>query len=209
MNYETEQEEFWSGEFGTAYIDRNKSEQLLASNISYLNTALKRAGKIASVIEFGANIGMNLQALKVLYPGIVLNGIEINKAAAEALAKNIGAEHVFGGSIYDWPEKTTCDLAFIKGVLIHINPDKLQNVYEKLYNSSNKYIMICEYYNPSPVMIPYRGHENRLFKRDFAGELLDKYSDLRIVDYGFLYHRDENFPQDDLTWFLLRKSGSE
>ena len=53
-----------------------------------------------------------------------------------------------------------------------------------------------------------RSHAGRLFKRDFAGELLDRYSDLELVDYGFQYHRDSDFPADDTTWFLLRKRGS-
>jgi len=44
-----------------------------------------------------------------------------------------------------------------------------------------------------------------LFKRDFAGEMLDRFKDLELLDYGFVYHRDNNFPQDDLNWFLLRK----
>lgn len=56
-----------------------------------------------------------------------------------------------------------------------------------------------------PVVVSYRGHEDRLFKRDFAGEMLDRYPDLELVDYGFVYHRDPNFPQDDPNWFLLRK----
>jgi pseudaminic acid biosynthesis-associated methylase len=94
----------------------------------------------------------------------------------------------------------------IKGVLIHINPDMLESVYAKLYDSSNKYILIAEYYNPTPVSISYRGHNDRLFKRDFAGEMLDKYNDLRLTDYGFLYHRDNYFLQDDINWFLLEKS---
>jgi spore coat polysaccharide biosynthesis protein SpsF len=54
-------------------------------------------------------------------------------------------------------------------------------------------------------MIPYRGNEDRLFKRDFAGEMLNKYSDLSLVDYGFSYRKDPIFPQDDITWFLLEK----
>jgi spore coat polysaccharide biosynthesis protein SpsF len=56
------------------------------------------------------------------------------------------------------------------------------------------------------VSIPYRGHEDRLFKRDFAGELLSRFGDLRLIDYGFVYHRDPKFPQDDITWFLLEKA---
>ena len=81
----------------------------------------------------------------------------------------------------------------------------LSLVYEKLYTASNKYILICEYYNPSPVNVSYRGHSDRLFKRDFAGEMLEKYIDLKLVDYGFCYKRDKAFPQDDITWFLLEK----
>ena len=54
-------------------------------------------------------------------------------------------------------------------------------------------------------MIDYRGHTDKLFKRDFAGELLDRHKDLRLMDYGFVYHGDPKFPQDDITWFLLEK----
>ena len=65
---------------------------------------------------------------------------------------------------------------------------------------------MCEYYNPSPVTINYRGHSDRLFKRDFEGEILDKFPDLNLIDYGFSYKRDVVFPQDDITWFLLQKN---
>jgi spore coat polysaccharide biosynthesis protein SpsF len=45
-----------------------------------------------------------------------------------------------------------------------------------------------------------------LFKRDFAGELLDRFSDLRLIDYGFVYRRDTHFPLDDISWFLFEKT---
>lgn len=32
--YKTEQENFWSGEFGDSYVDRNFSGKLIASNVS-------------------------------------------------------------------------------------------------------------------------------------------------------------------------------
>jgi spore coat polysaccharide biosynthesis protein SpsF len=95
----------------------------------------------------------------------------------------------------------------IKGVLIHINPDMLGIVYEKLYQLFSHYILIAEYYNPTPVEVNYRGHSSKLFKRDFAGEMLDKYPDLKLLDYGFIYYRDNNFPQGDTNWFLLEKTG--
>ncbi len=72
---------------------------------------------------------------------------------------------------------------------------------------SNKYICIAEYYNPTPIENTYRGFEGFLFKRDFAGELLDSYDDLQLIDYGFAYRRDNNYHHyyDDISWFLLGK----
>jgi len=203
--YKTDQEKFWAEEFGSEYINRNKGEQLLASNLNFFTKTLAQAGKIEKCIEFGANIGMNLQALRLLYPDIELSGIEINKNASSELENLIGKQNVFNSSIFDWELKDSYDLVLIKGVLIHINPDMLENVYQKLYESSHRYILLCEYYNPSPVTIPYRGHTDRLFKRDFAGEMLDAYPNLSLVDYGFSYQRDNSFPQDDITWFLMKK----
>lgn len=204
--YKTPQEAFWSGTFGSEYIKRNNSDQLLASNLNLFTKALNQAGKVSSCLELGANIGMNLKALQLLYPCIELKGAEINPDAAKLLSEAIGEKNVFLGSIFDYPITNKVDLSLIKGVLIHISPDMLDNVYEKLYQASNRLIMVCEYYNPSPTSILYRGHSDRLFKRDFAGEMLDKYPDLKLIDYGFSYHRDPAFPQDDMTWFLMQKA---
>jgi spore coat polysaccharide biosynthesis protein SpsF len=205
MAFKTAQENFWAGEFGDDYIGRNESEQLLASNLNFFSKAFASIDRPNSIIEFGANIGMNLRAIELLFPKISPFGIEINKTAAERLGKFIGNENVFNGSIFDFTTDKKFDITLIKTVLIHINPEMLPSVYEKLYNSSNKYILICEYYNPSPMTVTYRGHSERLFKRDFAGEMLETYSDLKLVDYGFAYKRDNSFPQDDITWFLLEK----
>lgn len=205
MSFKTQQEEFWAGDFGTEYVRRNQGSALLASNLNFFSRALQQAGRIGSCLEFGANIGMNLRALKLLFPDAALRGIEINEQAATELGQLIGREHVFHGSIFDYPATEKQDLVLIKGVLIHINPEQLALTYRKLYESTRKWLLVCEYYNPAPVTISYRGHSDRLFKRDFAGELLDTYPDLQLVDYGFAYRRDPAFPQDDITWFLLAK----
>jgi len=204
--FKTEQEQFWAESFGNNYIKRNKDEWLLASNINFFSKALKQAGKLNSCLEFGANIGMNLKAIRMLFPEIKLIGIEINSEACLHLAEFLGQDNVFNGSILDYEEPDKVELSLIKGVLIHIHPEMLPQVYNKLYESSTKYIMVAEYYNPSPVSIPYRGHNDKLFKRDFAGEMLDVFLDLKLVDYGFAYRRDPAFPQDDITWFLMEKS---
>lgn len=204
MEYKTEQEEFWHGEFGNEYIKRNKSSYLLASKINMFSKMLQYTQGVESCLELGANIGLNLQALKLLLPDASMCGIEINQVAANECRKIDGVE-VFEQSIFDFISDKKWDLTFTSGVLIHINPEYLEKAYETLYEKSNKYIYIAEYYNPTAVDISYRGYEKRLFKRDFAGELLDKYQDLQLVQYGFIYHRDKNFPNDDLTWFLMEK----
>lgn len=203
--FATPQEEFWAGDFGTAYIERNQGDQLLASNLAFFSRALRQAGRLESCVELGANIGMNLRALKLLHPTVSARGVEINATAAAELAKVIGTDNVSCGSLFDWKATELADLSMVKGVLIHIAPDKLQVAYERLYESSKRFILVAEYYNPVPVTISYRGHGDRLFKRDFAGELMDRYSDLRLVDYGFSYRRDPVSPQDDISWFLMEK----
>lgn len=206
MTFKTEQEKFWAGEFGENYISRNQGPELLASNLAFFSKALAKANGLASVIEFGANIGMNIKALQILFPKQEQFAIEINAKAADELETIIPSSHVFRNSILEFSNEKKFDLALIKGVLIHINPDELPGVYEKLYNAASRYMLVCEYYNPSPVKIDYRGQTDRLFKRDFAGEILKTYPDLELIDYGFAYRGDPNFPQDDITWFLMQKA---
>lgn len=205
MPFKTEQEAFWAGEFGVDYIGRNGGDELLASNLDFFAKALRQARGLASCIEFGANIGMNLRALKLLHPAQQQFAIEINPQAARQLTEFIPPGNVSQQSILDYSPARTFDLTLIKGVLIHINPDVLPTVYDKLHAATGKYLLVAEYYNPAPVAISYRGHADRLFKRDFAGEIMDRYPDLTLVDYGFAYRRDPNFPQDDINWFLMER----
>lgn len=201
---ETEQESFWEGSFGDEYAERNDDGRFLAANLALYSRILERTRGVESVIEFGANVGLNLSAIRLLLPAARLAAIEINQKAAARLARLPGCK-VYGMSILDFEPGERYDLALIKGVLIHMDPARLQDVYAKLFASSAKYVCVIEYYNPTPVEVPYRGHDGRLFKRDFAGEMLDRFPSLRLVDYGFVYRRDPNFPKDDLTWFLLEK----
>jgi spore coat polysaccharide biosynthesis protein SpsF len=202
--FKTEQEQFWAGQFGDQYTVRNTGPRWIASNAALFSKILARTGPIRSAIEFGANLGLNLHALRLLAPELEIAAVEINSNAVAKLRKIPGVK-VHHKSILEFKSERQFDLAFVKGVLIHINPDELPSVYETLYRSSERFICIAEYYNPTPVSIPYRGHADRLFKRDFAGEMLARFSALRLIDYGFAYHGDSNFPQDDLTWFLLEK----
>ena len=201
--YKTEQEAFWAGEFGDEYSERNVGADWISSNLALFSKVLASAGKPASVLEFGANIGLNLLALQQLLPQAELSAIEINQQAVENL-QAIDGLRIYPQSILDFTPDYQREFVFSKGVLIHISPDQLERVYDLLYATSSRYVFLAEYYNPAPVEIAYRGHKDRLYKRDFAGEMLDRFPDLGLTNYGFAYHRAD-FPQDDLTWFLLEK----
>tara|TARA_B100000242_G_C42987916_1_gene458553 strand:+ start:253 stop:864 length:612 start_codon:yes stop_codon:yes gene_type:complete len=203
MSYKTDQEDFWAGQFGFDYTDRNKSELLLNSNVAMWSKMLRSTHDLNSVRELGCNIGLNLLAINKLKPNLQLSGYEINEDAIKK-AKELGLENINKGSILDKINDKKVDLTFTKTVLIHINPDYLTNVYENLVNGSNRYVLVAEYYNPAPVKVEYRGHDERLYKRDFAGDLIENYG-LKLIDYGFVYKRDNCAPQDDITWFLLEK----
>lgn len=206
QNYETEQESFWAGAFGNDYVKRNEDSKILAAKTTFFAKIISclPGEAIHSCIEFGSNIGLNLLALRRLIPDMELSAVEINTQAAEQCAK-IQGTHVYNTSLFDFTSNENFDLTFVSGVLIHINPDKLTKVYDLLYRHSRKYILISEYYNPVPVEVAYRGFSGKLFKRDFAGEFLDRFLDVRLLDYGFQYHRDKNFPMDDVNWFLMEK----
>jgi pseudaminic acid biosynthesis-associated methylase len=168
-SFNTPQEEFWAGDFGNSYISRNESENLLSSNIAFFADVFSSLDKLpTSILELGANIGMNVKAMQRLFPNASFTGVEINKEACEILSET-GCE-VIHSSIVDAVTSKKYDLVFSKGVMIHLMPDQLITTYKKMYDWSNRFILFAEYYNPTPVSIPYRGNTDRLFKRDFAGE---------------------------------------
>jgi pseudaminic acid biosynthesis-associated methylase len=207
MSFDTEQEQFWAGNFGDDYITRNQSMEIVAANTAMFSRVLERTCNITSIIEFGANVGLNLIALKALLPNAALSGVEINDSAAKKLG-HLGFVNIFHKSILEFVPAETYDLVLSKTVLIHIAPDRLDDVYKSMYSSARRYICLAEYYNPAPVEVNYRGHVGKLFKRDFAGEMLARFPDLKLVDYGFRYRNDPVFPMDDITWFLLEKRAS-
>ena len=80
-----------------------------------------------------------------------------------------------------------------------MNPKQLKKVYEKILNFQiNIYYLLNILAQPEKII--YRKHKNKLFKRDFAFEFMQKFKNLKLVDYGFVYHKDK-YPVDNLNWF--------
>ena len=198
-------DELWAGRFGTEYSKRCFDDEHSIAKIAVFADVLRAAPGANSAIELGCNVGGNLKALETLRPDMSLAGVEINAWAADQAMATTGAE-IITASMFDIDfdiDLRPRDLAFTAGVLIHTPPNMLQQAYERLVELSCRYVLVMEYYSPRPVMIPYRGMTDKLWKRDFAGEMMDSYP-LRLVDYRFVYYRDV-FPQDDMTWFLMEK----
>ncbi len=203
--YSTEQERFWAGAFGTEYIGRNTGPEPLAANLALFSEILKPLARIGSVLEFGANIGMNLRALSLLLPAARLEGIELNDRPGAELRAWGGAAAIHHQSILDFEPIKPVDFVFAKTVLIHMPPEHLPAIYDKLHASTGRYLCVAEYFSRTPGEVEYRGHSAKLFKRDFAGEILDRHPGLTLHSSGFASLRSYNFPQDDLTWHLLEK----
>lgn len=194
----------WRSGFGDDYNRRN--EGLVERNVAFLAKALSKiGGPINDVIEFGCGTGQNLVALSRLFgPLLPLGGIEINNEAA-TIAKTLGYQ-VWEDSAIDVDlGGAKADLVLTKGFLIHVAPVDLPAVYSKIVQTSRRFILIAEYYNPTPISVEYRGELGLLWKRDFATELLGLYPSLRVVDYGFTWRHDYPWYQDDITHFLIEK----
>lgn len=197
-------ENFWKGDFGDAYHKRN--EGCIESN-AWMFSNIFRKNELApgSVLEFGAGTGQNLKAIKRLVSTESI-AVEINEQALHQMQEGKCINATINSSILDF-KGVTAELVLTKGLLIHLMPADLPKAYEVLHTATRKHLLICEYYCPTPREIAYRGNNGKAWARDFAGEILDAYKDLTLVDYGFQYYRDK-YPQDSLTWFLLLKGST-
>lgn len=197
----TSPSDLWSGAFGDDYIKRNSSAASQAASLRLVADALK-GQDVKSVLELGANVGLNLRSIQHLFPGATLSAVEINEDACDRLRSD--GVNVTQGSLLDFETTQRYDLVMTSGVLIHIEPERLAEAYRRIYASADRLVLVAEYYSPYPVEVPYRGQSGALWKRDFAGELLDAYPDLHLLSVGFTYHR-QNPGNDDVTWFLMEK----
>lgn len=204
---DNDQVAFWRGQFGNAYIERN------AADVGTLNSRHAMWKRILaplrtpprSMLEVGANIGLNLRALASLTEA-ELHAVEPNAKARAVLADSgaLPASRIFDGTAASLPlDDGSIEFVFTSGVLIHIAPDNLLDACREMHRVSSRYVACAEYFNPIPVEIAYRSHSGFLWKRDFGGFWLDNFPDLTLVDYGFLWKRATGL--DDLTWWLFQK----
>lgn len=191
------QEEFWQGQFGDSYHQRNHSTDRMGFWLEALQGVMTEC---SSVFEPGAGRGDNLVSLRIMNPTGRFTGLEVNHQACELMRKR--ALNVLEQPFNELKVMTKHDLVITRGFLIHVPDNALEATLYRLYQIAKKYICIAEYYSPERRQILYRGYENALWADDFALKLLRCYPDLKLKNYGFRYHLDGGH---DLTWFLLEK----
>lgn len=205
---ETDQLRFWRGDFGDSYTDRNSSEaEHLRARVAMWAPIMNclTGSPPASILEVGANIGNNLRALRQLTDA-EFYALEPNEKARTMLVDGgvVPADNVRDGfaARIDLPDGAV-DMAFTSGVLIHVHPDDLEASCREIHRVAARYIVCIEYFADRPEEIEYRGHSERLFKRDFGGFWLDLFPEMETVDYGFAWKRLTGL--DNLTWWVFRK----
>ena len=206
---QTEQMEFWKGNFGDDYTIRNAGDwdELYKKTWGITRTELNKEflsglGKDISILEVGCNRANQLLVLKDdNYTN--LWGIEINKKAIE-LARENKSLNLLEGSAQNLPFKDGFfDLVFTSGVLIHISPDDLPKAMDEIYRVAKKYIWCFEYFSEECQEIVYRGHKNRLWKNNFLKLFLERFPDLKLVRQRKIKYV-ENDNVDEM--FLLEKT---
>jgi pseudaminic acid biosynthesis-associated methylase len=202
----------WRGDFGTSYIRRNQATADITTEAADVFRRVLGSsgliGHITSVLEVGANVGINLIALRqILGPEARLSAVEPNPEACEVLRRNAEArlESVFETDAYRIPvDDNSFDLTFTNGVLIHVPPARLPDAMREIVRVSKRFVLTSEYFSHVPVEIPYRGQSGLLWKRDFGSAYLETCAALRPRQYGFLWQTE--FPHfDNLNWWMFEK----
>lgn len=200
-----EQQQFWKEKYASSYREKNANFNE-EKGVEAWRLMLSKAPNVNSYLECGSNIGRNIAFLQTVLPSAQKGLIEISPEAYQIAVSHYSPQQSFNGAILDSNfSLSSFDLVYTIGVLIHIHPDDLLANMSKMFSYSNKYILIGEYFNRTPVMIEYQGEQNKLFKRDF-GKLFMENFNVTLVDYGFLWgHIYDDAGFDDITWWLFEK----
>ena len=191
----TEQEQFWAGDFGDQYLERNRVRW--EDRVPFWREIGVLTGA-HSAFEIGCNFGPNLLALREL--GAHVSGVDLNLTA-------IREAHEHGLDVRMCPAERAgelwpvcADLAFTVGVLIHVPPEQLPTVMASIVQASRRWVLAVEYAAQQEEAIEYRGHTDRLWRRPF-GRLYEVLG-LKPVSTG-LVSKADGF--DSCVYWLLEK----
>jgi pseudaminic acid biosynthesis-associated methylase len=194
----TRLENLWSGDFGNAYIERNRG---VADGRQPFWSTLLDQFPVRRVLEVGCNTGPNLRWLRERVPEVY--GVDVSAPALAEVRSTLPDVNAVRSAGRDLPFRDGWfDLVFTMGVLIHQHPEALPLMMAEIVRCSRRYVLCGEYFSEEPVEVAYRGQRGALFKRDFGGLYLKLFPELTLRSRGFL-GRDQGW--DDVTWWIFEK----
>lgn len=212
MQRDTPQTETWSGDFGREYTDRNpqtpaEMDALYESNFGLTRSALNEdflggLDRASRILEVGANVGTQLQALQEMGFG-ELYGVELQGYAVELSKERTHGINLICGSAFDIPYKDQYfDLVYTSGVLIHISPADMGSALAEIHRCTRQFIWGYEYFADEHEYIPYRGRDDLAWKANFAQLYQDRFPELELVkERRIRYLQGENCD----SMYMLRK----
>jgi pseudaminic acid biosynthesis-associated methylase len=201
--------DLWAGGFGNDYHNRNGHHRNAMPRCDWLRMVLGYTAGAKSVVEFGCGTGGNLIAFNKIAPDIETSGVEPNEKAAGIASRSLPSKlhaSIYISSIAESSfEEDQFDMSLTCGVLIHIPPEGLPETMAKIHRVTKRYILCAEYFAPSEEVVPYRGEEAALWRRDYGSLWMKQFPDLKYITHGFLWKPVDGL--DNLTWWLFEKWG--
>lgn len=201
MTQQSSQENVWSGDFGSAYTQRNTFDR---TGLEAHYQKLYGIGRLAmnerfvgdldrslSILEVGCNAGNQLLCLHEM--GFTrLSGLELQSDALTQARARVPSAGLKQGSAFELPyPDMSFDLVFTSGVLIHIAPTDLPVVLREIHRVSRRYVWGFEYYEKDLAEIPYRGHDSLMWKGPYPELYLETFPDLRCLKQECFEYIDE------------------
>ncbi len=191
--------DLWTTDFGDAYTQRQLDNG--DARLQMWRMILPR--HVESILEVGANVGANIEAISQ-FSAAELYATEPNDQARQQLINKGICVEVSGDRAAELqPPDDEFDLVFTSGVLIHVPPDQLRVSMQEIHRVAKRWIICAEYFAPQEEMIPYRGHDNALWRRDYGSLYLDQFPDLKCTLCTFAWKRMTGL--DNLTFWVFEK----
>lgn len=193
-------ESLWKGDFGNAYVERNRTAGDVRGDFWH---SLLAKYPVNSALEVGCNLGGNLRWLAEALPPQQVYGVDINLKALGQLHTSLPGVNALFSHARELPFRDRWfDLVFTMGVLIHQPDSTLPLVMAEIIRCSRRYVVCGEYFADQRTEVPYRGHEGALIKRDFGGLYQELFPGLKQLETGFL-GQDQGW--DDITYWVFEK----
>jgi len=167
----SKQLEFWAGEFGREYTERNAAcnfdPDRLARMGEIFKEMLSHTSGVRRILEVGCNTGHNLSILRGL-GDFELVGVEPQDAARAEGARRGVQETILPGDAFHLPfEDGSFDLVLTTGVMMHISPDDILRALAEFRRVSRKCYFTMDYFEEAETAVSnYHGHDDLLWRRD-------------------------------------------